>query len=79
MHTSTGADAIDEYAETIVRKAGQPVLSLRGRAAALLTERIVAPYRTADGHAGPRVHGYRTHHGPVVRAAGDKWITRAGS
>ena len=34
MHTSTGADVIDEYAESVVRKGGLPFYKYGGRAAA---------------------------------------------
>jgi acyl-homoserine-lactone acylase len=75
MHTSTGADAIDEYAETVVRKGG--LLSYRyGREERpIVTGRISIPYRTATGMARRSFTVYRTHHGPIVRAAGGKWIS----
>ena len=70
MHTSTGADAIDEYAETVVRKGGRLFYRYGARGAA---------DRDASGSPspiGPRAGWrrgqftvYRTHHGPVVRAA----------
>jgi acyl-homoserine-lactone acylase len=75
MHTSTGADAIDEYAETIVRKAGQPYYRYGREVRPVRTERIALRYRTADGMQERDFTVYHTHHGPVVRSAGDKWIT----
>ena len=74
MHTSTGADAIDEYAETIVRKAGQPYYRYGRELRPVRTERIALRYRTADGMQGREFTVYHTHHGPVVRSVGDKWI-----
>jgi acyl-homoserine-lactone acylase len=75
MHTSTGADAIDEYAETIVRKVEQPYYRYGREVRPVRTERIALRYRTADGMQGRDFTVYHTHHGPVVRSVGDKWIT----
>jgi acyl-homoserine-lactone acylase len=75
MHTSTGADAIDEYAETIVRKAGQPYYRYGRELRPVRTERIALRYRTADDMRSREFTVYHTHHGPVVRSAGGKWIT----
>jgi acyl-homoserine-lactone acylase len=74
MHTSYGGDAIDEYAETIVRKPdgiyyryGQGLRKLRVR-------RIVIPYRLNGTLLTRPFTVYYSHHGPVIRAEGDKWI-----
>ncbi len=75
MHTSTGADAVDEYAETVVRKGSRLFYRYGGGERPLLTGRITVPYRTAGGMATRTFTVYRTHHGPVVRSAGGKWIT----
>src|SRR5579859_3427747 len=75
MHTSTGADAVDEYAEAVVRKGGRLFYRYGGGARPLLTGRITVPYRTAGGMATRTFTVYRTHHGPVVRSASGKWIT----
>ena len=75
MHTSTGADAIDEYAETVVRKGGRLFYRYGGEERPLVTKRITVPYRTASGMARRTFTVYRTHHGPIVRAAGGKWIS----
>ena len=75
MHTSTGADAIDEYAERIVRK-GERLFYRYGREERpLVTGGIRVPYRTPTGMAARSFTVYRTHHGPIVRAAGDTWIS----
>jgi acyl-homoserine-lactone acylase len=74
MHTSYGGDAIDEYAETIVD-------TPRGRyykyGAGL--RKIKVSYITLDVTRGNRriaLHFtvYSSHHGPIVRAEGGKWI-----
>jgi acyl-homoserine-lactone acylase len=78
MHTSTGADVVDEFAETIVNQGGK--LSYRyGEALRPVTSHdIVVAYRAADGSRAARhFTTYATHHGPVVRTEGDKWIAVA--
>ncbi|HEV2085175.1 MAG TPA: penicillin acylase family protein, partial [Gemmatimonadales bacterium] len=75
MHTSTGADVIDEYAETVVRKGGRLFYKYGGKERPLVTGRITVPYRTASGMAADTFTAYRTHHGPIVRAAENKWIS----
>lgn len=75
MHSSTGADAIDEYAETVVRKGGRLFYKYGRENRPLATGRITVPYRTASGMARRTFTVYRTHHGPIVRAADDKWIS----
>lgn len=78
MHTSTGADSVDEFAETIVRENGR--LSYRyGRESRPVTTReIVVPYRKADGSMARRSFNvHATHHGPIVREQDGKWISVA--
>jgi acyl-homoserine-lactone acylase len=75
MHTSSGADNIDEYLETVIRK--DPGLVYRYGAAErpVLTSTITVPYK-ADSAMARRVFTvFRTHHGPVVRAQDGKWVT----
>jgi acyl-homoserine-lactone acylase len=75
MHTSTSADAIDEYAETVIRH-GDHLAYRYGRAERpVVSERIAVPYRTDSGTASRSFTVYRTHHGPIVRAAEGKWIS----
>jgi acyl-homoserine-lactone acylase len=75
MHTSTGADVIDEYAESVVRKGGLLFYRYGGEERRIVTGRITVPYRTASGTARRTFTVYRTHHGPIVRAAGGKWVS----
>jgi len=74
MHTSYGGDAIDEYAETIVRKPdgiyyryGQGLRKFRVR-------RIAIPYRLNGKLLTRQFTVYYSHHGPIIRTEGDKWI-----
>jgi acyl-homoserine-lactone acylase len=78
MHTSTGADVVDEFAETIVQKDGKPFYRYGKELRAVTSREMVVPYRVADGTRAARTFTvYATHHGPVVRTEGDKWIAIA--
>ena len=78
MHTSTGADVVDEFAETIVRRDGALAYRYGPELRPVTTRGIVVPYRAADGSmADRRFTTYATHHGPIVRAADGKWIAMA--
>jgi acyl-homoserine-lactone acylase len=75
MHTSTGADAIDEYAETVLRRGERLFYRYGGKERPMVTGRITIPYRTRDGMKSRTFTVFRTHHGPVVRSEGKRWIT----
>lgn len=78
MHTSTGADVVDEFAETIVKKDGKPFYRYGKELRAVTSHEIVVPYRAADGTRAARTFTvYGTQHGPVVRTEGDRWIAVA--
>jgi acyl-homoserine-lactone acylase len=74
IHSSTGADAIDEYAETVVEKRDGMYYRYGDGVRALKASRITVPYKTATGMAQREFTVYRSHHGPIVREAGGKWI-----
>jgi acyl-homoserine-lactone acylase len=78
MHTSSGVDVVDEFAETIVR-GPEGMTYLYGDAARPVeTREITLRFRAADGSMASRAFTtYRTHHGPIVRAEGDRWIAFA--
>ncbi len=75
MHTSSGADNIDEYFETIVRKDGGVFYKHGADERAMTTRKVVVPYRTATGMAQREFTVYRTHRGPIVRQADGKWVS----
>jgi acyl-homoserine-lactone acylase len=75
MHTSSGADNIDEYALRITRGGGG-ITYRHGNDERPVTEtRIDVPFRTDTGMASRTFTVYRTHLGPVVRAADGAWIS----
>ncbi len=78
MHTSSGVDNVDRFAETIVRKDGRLFYRYGAELRPVTVSRITLSYRTADGSQAARTFTvYRTHHGPVIAKAGDKWISMA--
>jgi acyl-homoserine-lactone acylase len=77
MHTSSGVDNVDEFLETIVERDGRRYYRYGAEERTLTVDTIVVPYRTAGGMARRTFEVYRTHHGPVVREEGGKWVTIA--
>ena len=75
MHTSSGVDNIDEYLETITGPDSALTYKYGSEQRPVISSRIVVPYKTAAGLAQKEFTIYRTHHGPVVRRAGDKWVS----
>ena len=77
MHTSSAADAIDEWRETVLKK-GDKYFYKSGKEERPVTTSVVkVRYKTPRGMAERAFTIYRTHHGPVVRreeGSGD-WIT----
>ena len=74
MHTSTGADAIDEYAETIIDKPDGLFYRYGAEQRPVTARRVKIAYRTGSGTATREFTVYGTHHGPIVREEGGKWI-----
>src|SRR6185437_12064808 len=75
MHTTSGADTIDEFAETIVRKDGKLFYRYGAELRPVATSTITVNYRKPEGGQAQAIFTvYRTHHGPIVRAEKGKWI-----
>lgn len=78
MHTSTGVDVVDEFAETIVHKNGTLFYRYGKALRPVASRQITLSYRTKEGALAQRSFtAYFTHHGPIVRELGDKWIAEA--
>ncbi|HET7789424.1 MAG TPA: penicillin acylase family protein, partial [Gemmatimonadales bacterium] len=75
MHTSSGVDNIDEFLETVVDSGGRKDYRHGASLEPMLTRVITIPFRTDSGMARKTVTAYFTRHGPVVREAGDKWVS----
>src|SRR5260221_6817326 len=74
MHTSSNGDDMDEYAERIVKRGDGYVYRYGSEERPVTMQRIVVPYRAAGGMSKREFTVFRTHHGPIVRAAVGKWI-----
>lgn len=80
MHTSSGIDNVDEFAETIVEKAdGSRSYRYGNELRPVTTHQLTLSYRAADGSVKQRgFTTYATHHGPIVRRDDQgKWISFA--
>ncbi|MGA9580832.1 MAG: penicillin acylase family protein [Allosphingosinicella sp.] len=78
MHTSSGVDVVDEFLETIERKDGALFYRYGNELRPVETKTVSVAYRQPDGSMASRTfETYRTHHGPIVREAGGKWVAFA--
>jgi acyl-homoserine-lactone acylase len=78
MHTSTGVDNVDRFAETIVRQGGKLFYRYGGALRPVTVSRITLAYRTDAGAlASRRFTIHRTHHGPIIAARDGQWIAIA--
>ncbi|HLZ85262.1 MAG TPA: penicillin acylase family protein [Caulobacteraceae bacterium] len=78
MHTSSGVDNVDRFAETIVRKDGRIFYRYGAALRPVTVSKIALSYRTLGGGRATRTFTvYHTHHGPIIAASGDKWISMA--
>jgi acyl-homoserine-lactone acylase len=76
MHTSTGVDNVDEFAEDIISKGGKFYYRYGKDIRPLVSKTIAVAYRTAAGGQAVRTFTtYDTGHGPIVREDGGKWIS----
>jgi acyl-homoserine-lactone acylase len=74
MHTSYGGDAVDEYAEDIVKKSDGQYYRYGRQLKKLRVSQVIVPFKQADGMGSRKFTVYHSHHGPIVRAANGKWI-----
>ncbi len=78
MHTSSGVDSVDEFAETIVQRGSD--LSYRyGKDLKSVTRKdLKIAFHRLDGTTDQRTFTtFATHHGPIVAERGGKWIAEA--
>ncbi len=75
MHTSSGVNNVDQYAETIVRRDGLLYYRYGSKLRPVTVSTIVVPYRTAGGSLARKTFTvYRTQHGPIVASENGRWI-----
>src|SRR5688572_13794302 len=78
MHTSSGVDVVDEFLEMIEQKDGGLFYRYGNELRPVETKTVSVAYRQADGSMASRsFETYRTHHGPIVREQGGKWVAFA--
>jgi len=75
MHTSTRSDVIDEYTETIIEKDDKLFYKYGDEEREVTVSTETIEYITDNGMASRDFTVYHTHHGPVIRGEGDKWIS----
>jgi acyl-homoserine-lactone acylase len=78
MHTSYGGDAIDEYAETIVKKPDGLYYRYGAGLRKLRVSRVIVPFKEGARTGTREFTVYYSHHGPIIRAedgrGGARWI-----
>ncbi|HEY6048499.1 MAG TPA: penicillin acylase family protein, partial [Sphingomicrobium sp.] len=78
MHTSSGVDNIDEFADKVERRRGSYCYWYGKTCRPLDTRPVTIRYRTADGHLALRnFTAWMTHRGPIVRSENGRWIAFA--
>ncbi len=75
MHTSSEADAIDEYEETVGMKGKNFYYNYGSLVKQGTTSMTSIKYKTETGFARKEFVTYYTQHGPVVAKRNEKWIT----
>ncbi len=73
MHTSSGVDAVDEWAETIVKRGNSLFYKEGTEEKPVTVQTIMIPCKGCGTEK--RFMVYRTGHGPIVREADGKWIS----
>src|SRR5258706_10161148 len=75
MHSSTGADNIDEYLETVSKHGDHFVYRYGNVERPVQDEKAVVRYKTPQGMSQKDFTILRTHHGPIVREMNGKWVS----
>jgi len=75
MHTSSAADVIDYYYETIVEQNGKYFYKYGEELKPIIEKEITLKYKDGEKLSEKKVTAYYTHHGPIIREEGDKWVS----
>ncbi len=74
MHTSSRADAIDEYLLDVTQREDGYYYRY-GDGERRLSERVInLPYREGDSLRNMEITAYFSHHGPVIREQDGRWV-----
>lgn len=75
MHTTSGADNVDEFAEKVEQRGARWFYQTGKQWRPLISRNIALRYRKSDGGMATRTFTtFATHHGPIVGATGGRWI-----
>ena len=74
MHTSSRADAIDEYLLTVVQEDDGYYYQFGDELRPLEEKVIQLSYRDGDSMSQREITAYYSHHGPVVREQDGRWV-----
>jgi acyl-homoserine-lactone acylase len=75
MHTSSRADVVDYYLETVEEKDGKYYYKYGEELLPFSERKIVLPYRKGDSLKVKEVNAFFSKHGPVIRDQDNKWVT----
>ena len=75
MHTSSQADSMDEYLETVTEKDGKYYYQYDGKTLPVRTGSVELAYLKDGQLLRRKFTAYYTPHGPVVGQQGEKWVT----
>ena len=74
MHTTSGADVIDEFKETIIKRNDSLYYQYGNTLKPVGSKKIRLAYKNGNALSHREFTLYYTHHGPVIAKQGDKWI-----
>src|SRR5688572_6562329 len=77
MHTSSAVDNTDEFLETVELRGNQNFYKHGTAWKPVATRTITVPYKGPQGMLQKTFTTYSTHHGPIVRELGGKWVAFA--
>ena len=78
MHTSSGVDNVDEFAEKVEQRGNGYCYRYGDECRPVDVRSVEVQYRTPEGQLGLRTFlTFRTHHGPIVRTENGRWIAFA--
>ncbi|MFN7116876.1 MAG: penicillin acylase family protein [Saprospiraceae bacterium] len=75
MHTSSDADVIDHYLETVEKRDGNYVYKHGNKWLPVTTKNITLKYKLGDTLATKNFTAYYTHHGPIIAEQDGKWLS----
>jgi acyl-homoserine-lactone acylase len=75
MHTSSQADVMDEYRETIIRRNDSLFYKYGSELRPVIIKKIKIAYKEGSQRNFREFTTYYTHHGPVFAKEGDHWMS----